>query len=218
MTTAWMTASASRAYAGDAVVTVGHDDGRFAEPPPREDRENPVILEPVPHYELERPELPELYRAPVRLSVGPAAVTTGQNLGLGLGLAADFGTGSVGARIAAAWLRTGGQDPGTAQAPSSLGTSMGQYTGELTLDLHKRGPVHPVFGVGFGVAHVDKPGGGGSLGIGTARFGIEYALGLDDADVRLGAGVTGVLPGPADREVQDLRAYAIIGASIGIGF
>src|SRR4029077_8880441 len=106
--------------------------------------------------------------------------TTGQNLGLGLGIAADFGTGSVGARVGAAWLRTG--ETGDANhAP--LGDSLGQYTGELTLDLHKRGPVHPVFGIGFGLAHVEKPGGGGSLGIGTARFGVEYALGLPDADV-----------------------------------
>jgi hypothetical protein len=199
-------ALASTARADEARVTVGEDDGRFAEPPPRE---YPVLRDP-PRYELERPEL---YRSPVRLAVGPAAVTTGQNLGLGLGIAAEFGTGSVGARLAAAWMRTQGDG-----STPELGQSLGHYTGELTLDLHKHGPVHPVFGLGFGLAHVERAGGGGNLGIGVARMGVEYALGLEDADVRISAGITGVLPGPSDREVQDLHGYAIIGAGVAIGF
>jgi hypothetical protein len=202
------------AAADDAVVTVGHNDGGFAEPPPRQD---PVAVDPryaETGWAPER-ERPEPYRSPVRLQVGPSAVTTGQNLGLGLGIAADFGTGSVGARVAAAWLRTGENSDAN---ESALGTSLGQYTGELTLDFHKRGPVHPVFGIGFGLAHVEKASGAGNLGIGTARVGVEYALGLEDADVRIGGGITGVLPGPADREVQDLRGYALLGAGISIGF
>jgi hypothetical protein len=99
-----------------------------------------------------------------------------------------------------------------------LGTGLGQYTGELTLDLHKIGPVHPVFGVGFGLAHVQNAAGGGNAGIGIARLGLEYSLGLEDADVRLGAGVTGVLAGPEDKEIENLRGYALIGAQIAIGF
>jgi hypothetical protein len=70
----------------------------------------------------------------------------------------------------------------------------------------------------MGIAHVSRGDTSGDIGIGTARFGIEYALNLDDTDVRLGAGVTGVLPGPSDREVSDVRGYALIGASLGIGF
>ncbi|WP_394847959.1 hypothetical protein LZC95_10900 [Pendulispora brunnea] len=136
-------------------------------------------------------------------------MTTGRGLGMGLGVGADFGRGTVGARLAAAWLR------GERQSDD---TGIGQYTGELTLDLNKRGQVHPVFGVGFGVARVNKPEGSGNVGIGIARFGLEYSLGLEDTDVRLGGGITGVLPGPADREVSDVKPYALVGANVAIGF
>ncbi len=209
-------ATAGEAKADPAEVTVGPvDDGRFAQPPrgagPGSAEEVIPDEPPVPYV----PPPPERYRSPLRLSVGPAGVTTGQNLGLGLGVGADFGTGTVGARLAAAWLRG---DPQAAADGNALGTSLAQYTGELTIDLHKHGPVHPIFGLGFGLVHVNEPTGSGSAGIGTARLGIEYALGLDDADVRLGGSLLGALPGPADREVQDLRGYAMVQAGISIGF
>lgn len=206
------------AHADDATVSVGDPD-RFAEPP---HRSGPVVVvdddrdryeEPPPPA----PESPEVYRSPVRLNVGPVGATSGRGLGLGLGVAADFGTGTVGARIAGAWTRgeTTSDDP---QQQGQLGTSLGQYTGELTIDLHKHGPLHPIFGVGFGLAHVGNAAGGGNAGIGIARLGVEYSLGLPDADVRLGAGVTGVLAGPEDKEVENLRGYAVVGAGVTIGF
>ncbi|MGH7284948.1 MAG: hypothetical protein ACRELY_25760, partial [Polyangiaceae bacterium] len=184
------------AHAGDATVSVGDPDG-FAEPPPRSE---PVVVrndrnDPDDRERFEDPsvaESPEPYRSPFRLNVGPVGVTSGRGLGLGLGVAADFGTGTVGARIAGAWTR-GETANADQESQSELGTGLGQYTGELTLDLHKKGPVHPVFGVGFGLAHVANAQGGGNAGIGIARLGVEYSLGLSDADVRLGAGVTGVL-------------------------
>ena len=58
----------------------------------------------------------------------------------------------------------------------------------------------------------------GAIGIGTARLGLEYALAFEDADARIGAGITGVLPGPSDRDTQDVRAYALVGAHLSIGF
>jgi hypothetical protein len=174
-------------------------------PPP------PVQDEIVPEISRER------YRAPFRLSIGPAAFTSGQGLGMGLGVAADFGTGTVGARLGAAWLR--GEKQGTPdEAASATGAGMGQYTGEITIDFHKRGPIHPVFGIGVGVAHVFRPGMDSFAGIGTARLGLEYAFGFDDADVRLGIGILGALPGPAPRELKDLKGWGMIGASIGVGF
>jgi len=187
-----------------AVVGVG-----FAEPPPRYAEPPPVAVEP--------PELPppEAYRAPLRLHLGPAVATTGRGFGPGLGVAADFGRGSVGLRLAAAWLR--GEPSGA--DPSPIGDGLAQYTGELTLDLRKEGPLHPVLGLGFGLARVARgDSSSGSLGIGTARIGLEYALGLEDADVRFAVGLTGVLPGPADTEVRDVKGWALAGASIGIGF
>lgn len=187
-------------------------------PPPR--GAEPIMVEDDGRtYEPRDPPEPpsrELYRSPMRLHIGPMGVTTGRSLGLGMGIAADFGRGSVGFRMSAAWMRGESGDP--ARAPSPMADGLAQYTGELTLDFHKRGPVHPVFGLGFGLAHINRGDGAGNVGIGTARFGLEYAIALDDADVRLGGGIMGVLPGPADREVADVRGYAIIGASLGIGF
>jgi hypothetical protein len=208
------------ARADSATVSVGDPD-RFSTPP----HSDPVVVvrDDQRERDEERLEDPppshDIYRSPFRLNVGPVAATSGRGLGLGVGVAADFGTGTVGARIAGAWAR--GENSSDAQSASNqgdLGTGLGQYTGELTLDFHKRGPVHPVFGVGFGLAHVQNAAGGGNAGIGIARLGVEYSLGLEDADVRLGAGITGVLAGPEDKEVENLRGYALIGGQIAIGF
>jgi hypothetical protein len=203
------------ARAGEAVVTVGHADD-FAAPPPV--NRTYVIAQPPPPPEGYVAQEPEDYRSPFRFSVGPAAVTTGRALGLGMGTALDIGRDSVGFRIAAAWLRgePSGRDP--ADGPSPLSGGLAQYTGEFTIDLHKRGPLHPVVGLGFGLAHVYRGSASGDLGVGTGRLALEYALGLDDADVRLGAGVTGVLPGPADDNVGDVHGYALVGLGIGVGF
>ena len=215
------------ARADDATVTVGSAPRR--DPAPMRYADPPLVATSPSYdalrsrdYDGERvdrdaPVVRELYRAPFRLHLGPMGVTTGRSVGAGLGLAADFGSGSVGFRMAAAWLR-GEPSGGSSFELSPLSEGLAQYTGEVTIDFHKRGPVHPVFGLGLGVAHINRGDGAGNLGIGTARLGLEYAIPLDDADVRLGAGLTGVLPGPADREVADVRGYALIGASLGVGF
>jgi len=193
-----------------AVVDVG-----FAEPPPhpRYEPQAPIAADPLPAMRDEPPS-EELYRSPMRLDLGPVGATTGRGLAPGLGVAADFGRGTVGVRLAAAWLR--GESAGA--DPSPIGSGLAQYTGELTLDLRKRGPFHPVLGLGFGLARVARDGSSGSLGIGTARLGLEYALAVEDADVRIGCGVTGVLPGPADASVQDVKGWALVGANLGVGF
>jgi len=200
-------AATSKIAAADATVSVG----RFAEPPPQN-------LPPVIVAEDPPRENPENYRSPFRLSVGPAAFLSGSDGGAGLAVAADIGTGTVGARLYAAWFRA--QKQGTDGALTSpVGNGFGQYTAEITLDFHKRGPFHPVFGLGFGALHVFHPAYGDLVaGIGTARLGLEYAFAFDDADVRIGAGITGVLPGPAPHQLADLKGYGLIGASIGIGF
>lgn len=207
----------ARTAMADATVSVG-DPGRFA-PPPSPYRPPITVVDPPPPVDEPVPEAPprERYRAPFRLSVGPAAFTSGQGLGMGLGVAADFGTGTVGARLSAAWLR--GEKQGTPEeASSATGAGMGQYTGEITIDFIKRGPIHPVFGIGVGVAHVFRPGMDSFAGIGTARIALEYAFGFDDADVRIALGVLGALPGPAPRELEHLKGWGMIGASIGVGF
>lgn len=201
------------ARADSAVVVVGTPPppppDRFSAPPPTA-TSAPVVAPPYDDYD----HRPELYRSPMRLHLGPSGVTTGQSLGMGLGLAADFGRGSVGFRLAAAWLRGEPGDP----SKTTLADGLSQYTGEVTLDFNKRGPWHPVLGVGAGVARVGRGDSGGFIGVGTAGLRLEYALLFDDADVRLAVGAQGVMAGPSDREVRDVRSYALFGASLGIGF
>ncbi len=195
------------AHADDATITVGR--APFAEPP-----SGPAPIAVADDRFIARE--PELYRAPFRLTLGPAAITTGKALGYGVGIGADFGTGTVGGRLSASWLRGEGKTDGGASTPT--GNSVGQYTGEITLDLHKRGPVHPVIGMGAGLVHVSRPDAqSGFAGVGTGRFAVEYALGFDDADVRVGASVGGGLVGPVADEVRDLSAYAMGGLHVSIG-
>lgn len=72
--------------------------------------------------------------------------------------------------------------------------------------------------MGIGLLHVSRPDTSGIAGVGTGRLGLEYSLGLDDADVCVGVSVTGGLIGPVDSDVKDLRAYALVGAHLAIGF
>jgi hypothetical protein len=205
--------SPASARADEAVVVVGTPPP--PDPPPDRFASPPVATSPpvaAPYDDDDHRY--ELYRSPMRLHVGPAGVTTGQSLGLGLGLAADFGRGSVGFRLAAAWLRGEQGDP----TKTPIADGLAQYTGEVTLDFNKHGPWHPVLGVGAGIARVGRGDSGGTIGIGTAGLRIEYALAFDDADVRIGAGAWGVMAGPSDREVRDVKSYALFGASIGVGF
>jgi hypothetical protein len=207
---------APSAFADDATVSVGHDFARPPRPP-----ERVIIVEdppPPPHdYVVNTDPLPhEIYRSPFRLGVGPYGVTTGRGLGLGMGVHADIGTGTVGVRVAAAWLR--GEPQGDTLVMPATGTSMGQYTAEVVLDMHKNGPFHPLLGLGVGLLHIAKNDVSGDAAIGVARLGIEYSLGLDDADVRLGVSIMGAMPGAADRELSDLRAYGMLNSTITIGF
>lgn len=214
LTSVCLLVATREARADDATVTVG--TGRFAEPP--EDQSNPPQRSAP--LALEEPRFGndprELHRSPFRLQLGPQGITTGKGLGIGVGVGADFGTGSVGGRLAASWLRGEGTHSDGSSTPT--GDTVGLYSGEVTLDLHKRGPVHPVIGMGVGLLHVSRPDASGVGGVGTGRIGLEYSLGLEDADVRVGGSVTGGLIGPIDSDVKDLRAYALVGVHLAIGF
>lgn len=200
------------------VGNVGGEGGGFAPPPSPPvravDRDRPPP-DDAPQDAVQA--APEPVRSALRLEVGPAAATTGRGLGAGLGAAADFGSGTLGFRLAGAWLR-GEPSSGSPSSTSPLGGGLAQYTGELTVDFARRGPWHPVLGVGFGFARVDTGRAAGGMGIGTARLGLEYALAFDDVDLRFGAGVLAALPGPADGAVSDVKGWAVLGASVAVGF
>lgn len=202
-----------RASAEEASVTVGSPN-RFAGPPAGIAASGGTTSAPVA-VDDDVVAVRELRRSSFRLELGPTGITTGKGFGLGVGIGAAFGTGTVGGRLSAAWTRGEGTSNGVSTA---TGDAVGQYAGEITLDLLKRGPVHPLVGMGVGLLHVSRTDASGFAGVGTGRLGVEYALGFDDADVRLGADVTGGLVGPVDSDVKDLRAYALAGAHIAIGF
>lgn len=194
-------------------ATIGVAGPRYSSPPPvvvvRDETPQPQIIE-------ERAEkLPsDPYRSPFRLTVGPAAITTGEGIGPGLFAAVDFGSGIVGFRLSGAWFR--GEAPDDAGA--TLGSRAGLYSGELTLDLHETGPLHMVLGLGLGALNVGKPGVDAWGLSGITRMGFEYALALRDADVRFGAGLTGGLIGPADSAISGANVFAMANATFSIGF
>jgi len=211
---AFLVSTERDARADDATVSVGDRD-RFAEPP--ESRPQRAASAPLVADDAPRPsDFRDPRRSPFRLQLGPSGITTGKGFGVGVGIGADFGTGSVGGRLSAAWLRGEGRGDDGASTPT--GTAVGLYAGEITLDLHKRGPIHPIVGMGAGVLYVSRPDASGFAGMGTGRLALEYALGLDDADVRVGASFGGGLVGPVDSDVKDLRGYALVGAHLAIGF
>ncbi len=202
--------ASSPAFA-DATISVGngHD---YARPPVVvvEDNPQPYLFE-EPHETLPK----DPYRAPFRLTIGPAAITSGQGIGPGLLAAADLGSGTVGVRLSAAWFRGEANGDPTAR----LGATLGMYSGELVLDLHKGGPLHPVLALGLGAVDIGKGAAGDGWAVaGLGRIGLEYAVTLEDADVRVGVGLTGALLGPSDAVIADARAFAMMNATFSIGF
>src|SRR5258708_5715614 len=124
---ATLVTAAGAASADSATISVGNGS-RFSRPPPEivvvhDDSPQPTIFE-TPH------ELPrDPYRSPFRLTIGPAAITSGQGIGPGLFTAFDLGTGVVGVRLSAAWFRGEAADNPAAR----LGTTVGLYSAEAVL-------------------------------------------------------------------------------------
>lgn len=190
------------------------DDDRFAAPPPGRGPVAPAAPVAVDEDYVAPPPIatePERARSAVRVGLGPVGVTTGKGMGVGVGGSLDIGRGSVGGRLSALWTRG---EPG---AGSPISESFAQYAGELVLDLHKRGPVHPLLGVGFGIVHGENAQSSGFAGVGLLRAGVEYALGFEETDVRLGLAATGGLVGPADRELDALKGHVTTTGYVAIG-
>lgn len=185
------------------------DDGRFAQPP-----SGPVLARgPAPSD----PDLPDdepdvraaTPRAPVRVELGPRALTTGRGVAAGGALDLAFGAKVVGARVGALWL--GGEGRGPA-ASALAGVQV-----EVTVDGRGARTIGPVLGLGVLALHASSDGAEGWGGAGTARAGVEWALPLD-ADVRATASVGAGVLGPRDRELAPLRAFALAGLGVAVGF
>lgn len=187
------------ARADDAIVTVGgpipqDGDSRWARPeePPTEPTER--------------------YRSSVRFMAGPAGIATQHGLGYGVGAGIELGKNQIGVRFGGTWVH------GDAAGGNGDG-SIGLYQAEVLLDLLKDGPFHPVVGLGAGFLHASRADDkGGFAGIATARVGCDYVFAMRDVDVRVGPSVSGGILGPADDEVKDLRAFALMDVHLVIGF
>lgn len=211
-------ASAREARADDAVVVV--QDARFAEPPTPGEGQPIVPIDEPRDRDRERRESHdydryEHHRSPVRLALGPSFLTTGKGVGVGLGLGIEFGSGVVGGRIGATWLRGEGDKNGV---PTPTGNAVGHYVGELTLDILKRGSFHPVVAVGGGILHVSRSDVNGVVAVGTVRASLEYFAPIEEADVRIGIDATGGLAGPGADQLSDLKGYGLFGAHAAFGF
>ncbi len=200
------------AKADDAVVVV---DGLYAEPPQRTQPIAPVDNSTYePRYYHDDPPY-DHKRAPVRLSLGPAFLTTGKGVGVGLGLGLELGSGVVGGRIGATWLRGEGTQNGVV---TPTGDAVGHYVGELTLDILKRGMIHPVVAIGGGILHVSRPDISGVVAVGTVRASLEYFAPIEDADLRIGLDATGGLAGPGAEALRDVKGYGLFGVHAALGF
>lgn len=192
----------------------------YAEPPPgryipseEPEYNRPVVKNP---RQDDRPYQPSSWsnwdreRSPVRLTVGPQTAFTSNGTHFGALAGLDFGSNRLGGRFSASWAR-GVQ---TAAGNSSLS----QFGGELTLDLAKRGMLHPVFGLGLAVLYVEQADVKAFAGAGTLRAGLELPLPVQEADLRVGLSAQGGLIGPADARLERMRGLANVLATFSLGF
>lgn len=196
----------------------GNEQG-FAEPPPGRSvpyadppDDRPVVAQP---YD-DRPSYSSSWsnwdreRSPVRLTVGPQSSFTNHGAHFGALAGLDFGPGRLGGRLSASWAR--GLE---SSAPSA---SLSQFGGELTLDLAKRGILHPVFGLGLAVLYVTQADVKAFAGAGTLRAGLEVPLPVREADLRVGVSAQGGLVGPSDERLERMRALANVLGTFSLGF
>lgn len=136
-----------------------------------------------------------------RFQIGPALLL--ESTSPGFYAAFDFGRRSVGARLAGAWLRT----------ESDQGLSA--YSAELWIDFRQRYDLHPILGAGASWLHGSALGENSNAGAGVLRGALEYDLPISDADARVGASGTLLVPTIASERT---RPWVTLGLGIGVGF
>lgn len=192
--------TSATAYADDTRVA-----SRFAQPPfsGHDDPDpEPEPDDPTPHSQPKEVSL-------VRLEVGPLVALAPDGIQAGVGAGLAIGRGPLGARISSSWSQSATHSEGT----------LASVLSELTVDVRRRGPIHPVLGVGVGVLHADRVNGAsGFAGAGVMSFTLEIALPIEATDVRAGAILLGGLIGPRDRELADVRGFVTGGLRLAVGF
>jgi hypothetical protein len=187
------------------------DMDRFAAPPqysvlqsyPTQPDRGVLVAEP------ESPDEPPT--STVRLYAGPALRVSSLGARVGALAAAEFGRRAAGLRLTGAWA-----DAGTDRGLS-------QYTGEFWLDLGMGGLCHPILGAGAGLARVGQPGDDdrpdtATVGIGVFRAAFELVLPVRDTDARAGIEALGSLPVAKPRDLTASGPWALLVATVGVGF
>lgn len=184
----------------------------YADPPP-DDVFIVAPQQPPPEARYTAPPVRLPPASPFRVSVGPVGRISSHAFAPGLGAAVDIGRGPAGFRATAAFVRVGDSDP------------LAQYGGEITLALPAYGRFVPAFGVGAALARVkrvDETGattsGGANLGVGTLRGGVDIRLPFDDTDARALVGATVNVPVVRGAGAPSESTYALLGASVAVGF
>lgn len=184
----------------------------YADPP----YDRPVVAQPAPERD-EPYSSPSSWtswdreRSPVRLTVGPQTSFSNHGAHFGALAGLDFGRERLGGRLSASWAR--GLD-----SAGGSGSSLSQFGGELTLDLAKRGMLHPVFGLGLAVLYVEHADVKAFAGAGTLRAGLEMPLPVHEADLRIGLSAQGGLVGPSDERLERMRGLANVLGTFSLGF
>jgi hypothetical protein len=181
--------------------------------PARADYAEPPPLSPCPPGPgVGQPCRPQAGSSLVRVQTGPAVRLSADAPTGGLLAAIDVGRAGAGFRASAAWAGAG----------TTRGTS--QFSAELWVDFGVGEALHPLVGAGAALVRADSadPASGrfrtSTLGAGVLRAGIAYVLPVEGADARAGIECTAAVPAIQDGGPQSARPWALIAATVGVGF
>jgi hypothetical protein len=186
----------------------------FAQPP---DGQEPVVAGPAqaPYEPYDRPYVRDDYgytpRSTVRIHTGPTLRISDRAPAGGLFAAVDVGEKAAGIRFSGAWVRVGGDD------------GLSQYGGDLWLDFIHTGPVHPILGAGAAAARIEMTDASGArsastIGVGTLRATLQYALPIRDTDARASIDAIGAVPAIRGSNGPEMSPYMLVLATVGVGF
>ena len=121
-----------------------------------------------------------------------------------------MGEKAAGLRVSGAWVRVGGEG------------GVSQYGGELWLDFNHYGPLHPIVGAGAAAAMMQLSDGAGgtdshTVGVGTLRATLQYALPIRDTDARASIDLIGAVLAIRGESAPNARAYLLALATVGVG-
>jgi hypothetical protein len=124
----------------------------------------------------------------------------------------DVGKAGAGVRASASWAGAG----------TGHGTS--QFSGELWVDFGVGEVLHPMVGAGAALVRTDAedPASGRirtrTLGAAILRAALAYVLPVERADARAALECTAAVPAIQDGGPQPGQPWALVAATVGIGF